>query len=393
MLDDAEQVAALEPVVGRRRVPRLEGAGLVDAPARGEPVGEDLVEDRVPDPVRACRRSSTPRASRQAPARLRNRAGRTADDERRLEPSMLGRGRSRPSMTVRSRRTASSPLRRIGWWTVVSGGSTCGARSMSSKPTTLTSRGDREAAVAQRAHGADRHRVAHRQDGGRPEPVLPGRLERPRSRRRCWPARRRSGRPGCVDADRGERLAVAAQPSAGDAVRVRSPVDGAGGSTPIISTSRWPRPMRCSAAARAPPDVVDLDRAVLRQRGRVDEHDRHAAPAGSARPPGWSSRRADGDDAVDGRPAHRPGQAAVQRRDEVEARSRAPRPRAATPSLNAPKNGLREDDRQRLRREHADRQRLALGEHPGDRVRASSRAARRRRGSGSPSRAPADPGC
>src|SRR4029079_17335227 len=60
MLDDAAQVAALETEVRRRRVPRFEDTRLVDAVAGGEPVGEDLVEDRVPDPgggVDAHRRS------------------------------------------------------------------------------------------------------------------------------------------------------------------------------------------------------------------------------------------------------------------------------------------------------------------------------------------------
>ena len=54
-LDDAEQVAALEAVRRGRRVPRFERAGLRDALARREAVGEDLVEDRVADPVRSRR--------------------------------------------------------------------------------------------------------------------------------------------------------------------------------------------------------------------------------------------------------------------------------------------------------------------------------------------------
>ena len=50
-LDDPEQVAALEAVRGRRRVPRLHRTGLADAVAGGEPIREDLVERRVPNPV------------------------------------------------------------------------------------------------------------------------------------------------------------------------------------------------------------------------------------------------------------------------------------------------------------------------------------------------------
>ena len=50
LVGEAAQVAALEPVGGRGRVPALEAAGFVDAVTLGEPVGEDLVEDRIADP-------------------------------------------------------------------------------------------------------------------------------------------------------------------------------------------------------------------------------------------------------------------------------------------------------------------------------------------------------
>jgi hypothetical protein len=52
VLDDPEQVAALEPVVGRRLIPRLERPGLLDPRAPREPVREDLVEHCVADPGR-----------------------------------------------------------------------------------------------------------------------------------------------------------------------------------------------------------------------------------------------------------------------------------------------------------------------------------------------------
>ena len=55
-------------------------------------------------------------------------------------------------------------------------------------------------------------------------------------------------------------------------------------------------------------DVVDLDRAVLRQGRRVDEHDRQAGPP-DLLDLGVVVGQADGDDAVDRRPAHRAGQA------------------------------------------------------------------------------------
>ncbi len=51
VLHDADQVAALISVIGRRRTPFVEVARLRNGHAPGEPVGEDLVEDRVADPV------------------------------------------------------------------------------------------------------------------------------------------------------------------------------------------------------------------------------------------------------------------------------------------------------------------------------------------------------
>ncbi len=141
---------------------------------------------------------------------------------------------------------------------------------------------------------------------------------------------------------------------------------GAGGSTPMTRTSRWPRPMTYSAAARAPPGVVDLDRAVFRQGRRVHQDD------GQAGAPDLLDLRvvvgqADGDHAVHGRPAHRPGQAAVQRRDEVQAVAEL-LGRDGDALAERPEERVREDDRQGLRGQDADRQGLALGEHPGDRV-------------------------
>src|ERR1035437_7240958 len=55
MLGDAQQVAALEAVGGRRSVPWLERSGLGHAPTRCEAVREDLVEHCVAHPVRAGR--------------------------------------------------------------------------------------------------------------------------------------------------------------------------------------------------------------------------------------------------------------------------------------------------------------------------------------------------
>ena len=169
-----------------------------------------------------------------------------------------------------------------------------------------------------------------------------------------------------VRADAGEGLAVAAQSSGDDTAgfdrgRRRRRLDAddqhVAVTEPDEVLGRRPR------AA----DVVDLDRAVLRQRGRVDQDDRHAR-ATDLLDLGVVVAQADRDDAVDGRPAHRPRQAAVQRRDEVQGVARLLGRDRDTLAERAEER-VGEDDRQRLRREHADRQRLALAEHPGDRVR------------------------
>ena len=206
------------------------------------------------------------------------------------QPSVIGRATSRPPMTARSRRTASSPLRRMGWWTVVSGGSTCWARSMSSKPTTLTSPGIARPRPRRRAHGADRHHVAHGQDGGGPPARLPGRPSAaiPPSIL-AGPTRSRSS--GMVDAGRGERVAIAAQAPADDApgieqvagaaARPRPPGrrDGRGRSgaprqrarRPASSTSIAPWSGRASSRRgrrqAGAPDLLDL-RMVVRQADR-----------------------------------------------------------------------------------------------------------------------------
>ena len=66
VLDDPQEVAALEPVAGWRRVPCLEGSGGGDARRAREPIREDLVEDGVTDPAR--------RGGRHGPTRARGRA-------------------------------------------------------------------------------------------------------------------------------------------------------------------------------------------------------------------------------------------------------------------------------------------------------------------------------
>ena len=192
------QVAALEPDSWSEACPRAPSDPAWGR-ARSRRIGPGRSRrTRRRGPTRACRRSW--RLVARAAAILhrmtshwepRHRPGRGADDQPRVEPAMLRPGQSRRSTTARSIRTASSPFRRIGWWTVVSGGSTCGARSMSSNPTTLTSAGTSRRRSRSAAHRADGHGVAHRQDGRGSTAVIPGAARRPRSRHRCSPDRRR----------------------------------------------------------------------------------------------------------------------------------------------------------------------------------------------------------
>ena len=126
-----------------------------------------------------------------------------------------------------------------------------------------------------------------------------------------------------------------------------SPMAGAGGSTPMTRTSRWPSAMTWSAAARAPPaSSISIEPCS----GRAVES---TSTIGQAGPADLLDLRvvvgqADGDDTVHGRPAHRPRQAAVQRRDEVQAVAELlGRDRDAL--AERPEERVGEDDRQGLR--------------------------------------------
>ena len=106
---------------------------------------------------------------------------------------------------------------------------------------------------------------------------------------------------------------------------------------------------------------------MLRERGGVDQDERQAGTA-DLLDLGVAVREADGDDAVDGRTAHRAEQAAVERRDEVQAVAALLRGEGDA-FTERPEGRVAEADAERLRGQHADHERLALGEHPGDRMR------------------------
>ncbi len=103
-LDDPEQVAALEPMRRGRRVPRLQVAGLADAIARREPVGKDLVEDRVADPVRGIDAHRRWRCGGRLPIAWSGRSGWA----RRRSRAWRRRSKAarRPSLVVARRRSA-----------------------------------------------------------------------------------------------------------------------------------------------------------------------------------------------------------------------------------------------------------------------------------------------
>ncbi len=141
-----------------------------------------------------------------------------------------------------------------------------------------------------------------------------------------------------------------------------------GGSMPVTRMERWPRLNRCSAAASAPPSSLTWT-------------------------PGWSGSAVEST-ITSGRPAARicstsgcralrptattPSTVArpiarasepVQRRDEVE-RVAVVLGSQRDPLREGTEVRVREDDGQSLRREDAQRVRLALRQHPGHRVRA-----------------------
>ena len=287
---------------------------------------------------------------------------------------------SRPSIMASSSRTAVSPFSRIGWWTVVSGGCVCWPMSMSSKPTTDRSLGHAQARArgrraARRSPSRPTSR-ARRSDAGRPPRSGGAPRSRPRSStgpRRRPRATARSPRP------RGR---------AGSRACARPPTPSGLGRR---ARRRTRSPPRGGRGGRAPSRCCRG-----RERARPRRRPRSSAVSGSALESTMTSGRpaarscstsacsrghADRDHAVDHRPLDRAGQRPVERRDEVE--------RVAL-LLGGQRDALRErpeervgeDDRQRLRREDAQRERLALGEHARDRVRAVAQGVRDHRGCG-----------
>ena len=110
--------------------------------------------------------------------------------------------------------------------------------------------------------------------------------------------------------------------------------------------------------------IVDQNAGQVWQRARVHHHQGHARRRGSAQPPD-APRTGPRHHAVHGGVVHGARQRAVQRADEVE-RIALLLGRQGHPLVEGAEEGVGEDDRERLRRQHADGVGPALGEHARD---------------------------
>ena len=345
MLDDAEQVAALEPLARRWAVPWLEGARFVDALAGGEPVGEDLVEDGVADPGRRVdgHRSGCGRSMTGAAGTAGTRTGPVEARTTRCvwQDPVLG---------------LDGTLPRDGGEQQLDGlAAFAGDRLMDRGQGRVEMRRDLDVVEADHAdigrHGQavaaqgsdrpDRQCVAHRQDPGRAQAGAPGSLERRRAAGdggRCGDdaivAELETGRP--------ERLPIAGQTRGRDPLRVM-PRRGCRRLDPDDQDVAMAKLEEVLGGRPRPTDIVDRDRAPLGQGGRVDEHDRNAG-ATDLVDVGMVARQADRDHPVDRGVVHRAGQRAAQRRDELEGVARC-LDGGPDPDREHPEERVREDDR------------------------------------------------
>ena len=230
--------------------------------------------------------------------------------------------------------------------------------------------------LARGAQHADRHRVRHGEDAGR----AGGRPPRRRRRRRC--------RPRCVAGATTNACSGSSMPAASNAADVAA------------HPARRRRPRSPCRAPGVGGSIADDEEVAMAERRSGARRPARAPPSSSISTVGWSGIALEST-ITSGRPAARICSTSGWRAD---------RPIATTPSTVArpiarasepwsgrdevervalllgrqrdalrerPEERVGEDHRQRLRREHAEGVRLALGEHPGDRVRAGSRGSRR----------------
>jgi hypothetical protein len=216
------------------------------------------------------------------------------------------------------------------------------------------------------AQDADRHRVRHREHACGPEAILPG---APHGRDAALDAGRRDHDRvvGQLQATGGERGHVAAHAASGHAIRL-----GLGAGRRRLNAHHQDVPVaEAQEVVRGGSGttlVVDLDTRLVRQGARVHHHQRHAGGADLLHL-GVTGSETDDDHAVHRGPAHRAGERAVERRDEVEGVAFL-FGRQGNALAEGPEEGVREDHRQRLRGQHPQGMGAALGEHARNRVRA-----------------------
>ncbi len=207
-LDDPAQVATLEAVHRRWSVPRLERAGLVDALAGREPVGEDLVEDRVADP----RRRVDAHRGRRRPveARTTRWVGRILCSGVAASwrgPGLDGREEQLDRLTALARDRLVDGRER---WIEVGGD----LDVIEADDADIV--GHAQPPTAERTDGPDRQRVAHGEDGGGTQAGPPRSIEGDDTAVDGGG----TGDHALVtkfDAGRGERLAIPGQPASCDA--------------------------------------------------------------------------------------------------------------------------------------------------------------------------------
>ena len=134
---------------------------------------------------------------------------------------------------------------------------------------------DRQAALAQRLHGADRGHVVDREDGGRQRRRAPAPA--------AWRDSRRSGRPSCGRRARRDRRCRPLRAPRDSRCSRSRPVEVSSASV-RCAMSRWPTAIRCSTRRRAPEALSLTTRSQSRSgKARSMQHERESRRAAAGR--------------------------------------------------------------------------------------------------------------
>ena len=226
--------------------------------------------------------------------------------------------------------------------------------------------GHAQASLARRPDDADRHDVAHRQDGRGPDLVLPDATE-------CGHSAVEGGRPDDDalvrqrDAPEVEALAVAGQtPRRHGLGRARGKLEKVGHVRRLNADDHelaMAETQQVAGGGSSSHFVVRFDRPMLGEGIPVDEDHRDAGVADLL-----DLRvvlgEADGHETVDGGAAESPDQRPVKRRDEEQPIAGLVRDGGHSPTQRG-EEGVGEDGGECLRGEQADRHGVLLGQHPG----------------------------